>query len=65
MKRRDVEKALRKNGCGVQSDTGIHTKWVCACGDHTANLPRHRHISPGVVRDTIDRLKCLPEGWLQ
>ena len=24
-----------------------------------------RIVSPGVVRDTIAKLACLPEGWLQ
>lgn len=24
-----------------------------------------RTVSPGVVRDTIAKLACLPEGWLQ
>ena len=24
-----------------------------------------RIVSPGVVRDTIKKLSCLPEGWLQ
>ena len=32
---------------------------------HTANVPRHKEVSPGVVRSTIERLACLPEGWLQ
>jgi hypothetical protein len=64
MKRRDVERKLGKQGCGVISEDGIHTKWGCPCGQHTAAIPRHRDISPGVIRDTINRLKCLPEGWL-
>ena len=66
MKKRDVESALMKNGCEILSDKGIHTKWTCSCGGkHTANIPRHREISPGVIDDTIKRLKCLEEGWLQ
>lgn len=65
MKRRDVEQRLTANGCTVKSDDGDHTKWVCPDGSHTANIPRHRKISPGVVRDTIKRMACLPKGWLQ
>lgn len=65
MKLRDVERKLGKQGCGVISEDGGHTKWGCPCGKHTAAIPRHRDISPGVIRDTINRLKCLPEGWLQ
>jgi hypothetical protein len=67
MKRTDVDRALQKNGCSIKSDTGSHTKWVCPypCGAHSANIPRHREISAGVVADTIKRMACLPEGWLQ
>lgn len=65
MKLRDVEAALREQHCRVLSEAGIHTKWGCPCGQHTANIPRHKTVSPGVVRDTIKRLACLEEGWLQ
>jgi hypothetical protein len=65
MKRADVDRALRQNECSVKSDTGDHTKWECPCGAHSANIPRHREISPGVVTNTIKRMACLPEGWLQ
>lgn len=27
--------------------------------------PRHKTTSPGVVRSTMKRMTCLPEGWLQ
>jgi hypothetical protein len=65
MKRRDVNRALRGNGCTIKSDHGRHTTWVCPDGQHTADIPRHVNISAGVVGDTISRMKCLPEGWLQ
>lgn len=65
MKRRDLARALVAAGCVVKSDTGPHTKWICPCGQHSANVPRHRDISPGVVADTIKRMACLPGGWLQ
>lgn len=64
MRHRDLVKALNAQGCTVRSDDGNHTKWICPCGQHSANVPRHRVISPGVVGDTIRRLTCLPEGWL-
>jgi hypothetical protein len=49
------------------SDDGPHTTWQCpsSCGHHTADIPRHVDISPGVIRDTINRMTCLPKGWLQ
>jgi predicted RNA binding protein YcfA (HicA-like mRNA interferase family) len=65
MKRREVERKLSKQGCVVLSEDGIHTKWGCPCGEHTAAIPRHREISPGVIRNTIRDLECLPKGWLQ
>jgi hypothetical protein len=67
MKRRDIETALRNNGCKPvpNSGRGDHEKWGCPCGQHTANVPRHRDITPGVVGDIIRRLPCLPGGWLQ
>ena len=60
-----MNRALRSQGCEVKRDTGRHTVWVCPCGVHTADIPRHNIISPGVVRDTINRMECLPKGWLQ
>ncbi len=65
MKLRDVNTALHRQSCHVISDRGDHTKWGCPCGHHSANIPRHTIVTPGVVRDTIRRLACLPEGWLQ
>lgn len=65
MKRRNVNRALSAAGCTIKSDKGAHTKWVCPCGQHSANIPRHTVISPGVAADTIRRMQCLPKGWLQ
>lgn len=66
MPRTQVEKALRMAGClpVASSGRGDHTKWTCPCKSHTANIPRHRTISPGVLASTIKRLTCLPKGWL-
>jgi hypothetical protein len=64
MKARLVKRALRKHGC-TQQGGKEHEKWICLCGEHSANIPRHGDISPGVVGDTIRRMACLPEGWLQ
>lgn len=65
MKRREVERRLRAADCTIKSDKGPHTKWACPCGSHSANIPRHTTISPGVVADTIKRMTCLSKGWLQ
>ncbi|HUY52531.1 MAG TPA: hypothetical protein VMV92_43660 [Streptosporangiaceae bacterium] len=65
MKLRDINRALSRAGCSVKAETGPHTKWVCLCGQHSANIPRHATVSPGVVASTITRMACLPGGWLQ
>jgi predicted RNA binding protein YcfA (HicA-like mRNA interferase family) len=65
MKHRDVERALRDNGCTPQQGKGSHVKWYCPCGKHIAVVPQARNVSPGVVADTITKLACLPAGWLQ
>lgn len=65
MRLREVETALLDHKCKVLSDRGPHTKWGCPCGKHTVPVPRHPVVSPGVVRNIVKRLTCLPEGWLQ
>jgi predicted transcriptional regulator len=32
MRRREVNAALRKNGCDIKNDDGPHTTWACPCG---------------------------------
>jgi hypothetical protein len=65
LRRRDIERSMRAVGCWVKSTTGNHAKWICPCGKHSANIPGHATISPGVVASTLKRLACLPEGWLK
>ena len=65
MKLRDIQRALTRSGCTQVRDDGIHTRWSCPCGKHATAVPRHRDISPGVVRNLIRDLDCLPKGWLQ
>lgn len=66
MKRRDLEAKMRAAGCTPDANSsgrGPHDKWRCGCGNHSANIPRHAELSPGVIDNTIKRLSCLPEGW--
>jgi predicted RNA binding protein YcfA (HicA-like mRNA interferase family) len=65
MKTRDVHRALTTAGCHLLRDTGGHEAWGCPCGQHVTAVPRHRTICPGVVRNLIRDLACLPKGWLQ
>lgn len=55
---------MKSQGC-VEMGGTKHAKWLRPCGQHTARIPRHTVLSPGVCRDTVNRLECLPEGWLQ
>jgi hypothetical protein len=64
--KRSLVKALVANECAKVSERGRHEKWVCSCQDaHKTAVPRHSEISPGVARNIINDLECLPEGWLQ
>ena len=60
MRRREVNRALRRAKCTVKNDDGPHATWQFPCGQHTADIPRHTDVSPGVIRDTINRMACLP-----
>lgn len=66
MRLRDVERALTKQGCQHIRTRGSHRIWTCPCGKHRASIaPQKGIVSPGVVRDTVKQMTCLPEGWLQ
>jgi hypothetical protein len=65
-KYRVLAAALRQNGCVVRQGKGDHEIWTCGCGaSHRVVLTQTTNISPGLVRQTIQRLPCLPEGWLK
>jgi hypothetical protein len=65
MKYRLVTRALADQGCIMKQGKGDHEKWYCPCGQHMAVITHTREISPGVIADTIQKMKCLPKGWLQ
>lgn len=65
MSRRNLERALRHNGCTITREGGRHTVYRCPCGEHQAPVPRHNEISAGVVGAIIRQMPCLPKGWLQ
>lgn len=55
MKRRDLERHLRKHGA-EQSDEGAnHTKWRGLTGERSV-VPRHNDIGPGVAVAICKRL---------
>jgi hypothetical protein len=59
-----IATALRRNGCTSRKGKGDHEKWYCPCGRHMTVITRSPVVSPGVVRQAIARMSCLPEGWL-
>ena len=67
MKRKDLERALRRAGCALLRQGGRHGVWACpaSCGRHTVAVPRHGEITAGVVGSIMKTLTCLEEGWLQ
>jgi len=65
IRHRDLARALLDCGCTPTEGRGDHQKWYCRCGQHMAVIVEARIVSPGVVRDAIKKLACLPEGWLR
>jgi predicted RNA binding protein YcfA (HicA-like mRNA interferase family) len=65
MRRREVERALATQGRTLLRERGGHDVDRGPCGEHSFPLPRHRTISPGVVRNAMACVPCLPEGWLR
>jgi len=64
-KYRQMTKRMRTLGCTSRQGKGDHEVWTCPCGKHRTSITRTREVSPGLVRQTIQRLECLPKGWLQ
>ncbi len=64
VKYRDMAKALTDVGCTARPGKGDHEKWFCPCGRHKTVITKPGNVSPGVVRQAVQRLSCLPEGWL-
>lgn len=60
-----LERALLRQGCTWRAAKGDHVAWYCPCGAHMAVAVKSRVVSPGVVRDVVSKLVCLPEGWLR
>jgi hypothetical protein len=64
MRYRVLERALLGQSCTWRAAKGDHVVWYCPCGAHMAVAVKARVVSPGVVRDIMNKLACLPEGWL-
>ena len=62
---RTLERTLRKLGCTPRAGKGDHVVWYCPCGAHLAVAVNSCFVSPGVIRNIVAKLACLPEGWLR
>lgn len=62
---RTLSRALRRQGCFSRSGKGDHEIWYCPCGRHMAVVTTKSTVSPGLVRQVVTRLECLPKGWLR
>lgn len=61
-KRTAVEKFLLQQGYQVSRDDGRHTWWKKP-GSRSIPLPRHKRISPGVLRDIEKAVGAVPREW--
>lgn len=62
MKRRQLERHLRKQACHKLDEGGNHTRWVGPGGARSA-VPRHREIDYRVAREICKQLRVpAPEG---
>lgn len=58
MKRRELERHLRANGCREVGGSK-HAKWR-GPQDQVSSLPRHKEIGPGLVRSICKQIGIEP-----
>lgn len=63
IKTKQAEQELSKAGFTVIRTGGRHTVWASADGTQTVAIPRHRTLSPGVVRQVAKLLPSIPPSW--
>lgn len=60
MKRRDLERHLRKQGCRKLDEGGNHTRWAGPGGAGRSAMPRHREIDYRLAREVCKQLGVPP-----
>jgi predicted RNA binding protein YcfA (HicA-like mRNA interferase family) len=63
IKRKEAEAELVRAGWKIIRQSGKHDVWASPDGMATVAVPRHRTISPGVVRQIAKGLPTTPSGW--
>jgi predicted RNA binding protein YcfA (HicA-like mRNA interferase family) len=59
MKRRELERHLRAQGCQQVDEGGNHTRWIGPQGARPV-MPRHREIDFGLARKICRQLEISP-----
>jgi predicted RNA binding protein YcfA (HicA-like mRNA interferase family) len=57
MKRIDLERYLREQGCVPYREGGGHSIWLNSAQRKIASVPRHREIKEGTVRAICKQLE--------
>lgn len=57
MKRIDLERRLRKQGCSLYREGGGHSVWLNPLLRKVASIPRHREIKEGQFAPFVSSLK--------
>jgi mRNA interferase HicA len=57
MKRPDLERHLRQQGCTLLREGGAHAIWLNPQARRIASVPRHREIKEGTVRAICKQLE--------
>lgn len=58
MKRRDLEKRLRRAGCYVKREGASHTLWINPRGSQIEAVPRHTEIKEPLARKILKNLNA-------
>jgi len=53
MKRRDLERKLRRAGCFMKREGGSHSLWVNPCTGVVEAIPRHSEIKEPLARKIL------------
>ena len=60
MKRVDLEKYLRAQGCEVLRQGGDHEQWINPATGATGAVPRHREVNTFTARNACQQLGVPP-----
>ncbi|MCA9428554.1 MAG: type II toxin-antitoxin system HicA family toxin [Candidatus Omnitrophica bacterium] len=64
MKRKDLLKHLRRNGCYLKREGRSHSLWCNPNTGHTEAVPRHSEISNRLANQICDNLSLSRVGSL-